>query len=203
MRLKRMVVIGLIAISFALSLPLIGEAQAVEAPRNIQIIVEMRQTGYQTQGAREMTSRSTETQFIVVTEGAQGRIFIGEKVPYLTYYRDFLMKEGYLEASVTFQDVGTSLVVTARVVGREIEVTLTPEISYETQGGRGRIAVQKLSTSVRVPEGQSIEIGGNVTQSEFNNNFYRSRSGQALQVVLTPRFYQGTGDFSLTPSAWE
>jgi hypothetical protein len=187
MHLEKIVVIGLVSILFALSMPLLGEEQAIETPRNIQIIVEMRQAGYENLDGRERTSRSTQTQFIVVREGAEGRIFIGEKVPYVAYYYDFLTREGYLAGSVAFQDVGTSLIVTARVVGHEIEVTLTPEISYETQGGHGRIAVQKLSTSVRVPEGQSIEIGGNISKSEFNDNFYRSRSGQTLQIVLTPK----------------
>ncbi len=188
MHLEKIVVIGLVSILFALSVPLLGEEAAPpESPRNIQITVEMRETQFQRQGYSQRTSRSTQTQFIVVREGAEGRIFIGEQVPFVTYYYNYLTQEGYLASSVTFQNVGTSLIVTARAIGREIEVTLTPEISYETQDGRGSIAVRKLSTSVRVPDGQSMEIGGGVSESEFNSNFYRSQSGQALEIVLTPR----------------
>lgn len=165
-----------------------GEVQTIETPRTIQIIVEMRQAAFQNQAGMQTTSQSTQTQFIVVTEGVEGKIFVGESVPYVTYYQDYLKQEGYLTSSITFRDVGTSLIVRARVIGPgQIEVTLTPEISYLTQDGRGSIAVQRMSTSVIVPEGQPLEIGGNISRSEFDSNFYRGASGQALQIVLTPR----------------
>src|SRR3989338_10834690 len=129
------------------------DAQTLETFHNIQIIVEMRQAAYQNQPGSQTTSQSTQTQFIVVTEGVDGRIFIGERVPYTLYYQNYLTQEGYLTGSIIFQDVGTSLIVRARVVGAgQIEVTLTPEISYQSTDGRGSIAVQKMSTSV-------IEIG--------------------------------------------
>ncbi len=164
-----------------------GEVQTIETPRNIQIVVEMRQAAFQNRPGAQTTSQSTQTQFIVVMEGMEGKIFVGEKVPYVTYYQNYLRQEGYLTSSITFRDVGTSLIVRAKVVGGgQIEVTLTPEISYQTQDGFGSIAVQKMSTSVRVPEGQPLEIGGNISRSEFESNFYRGASGQALQIVLTP-----------------
>ena len=109
-------------------------------------------------------------------------------MPYATFYQNYLMKEGYLTSQLTFQDVGTSLIVVARVVGGgQIEVTLTPEISYQTRDGHGTIAVQRMSTSVIVPDGQPLEIGGSISNSEFDSNFYRGQSGQALQILLTPR----------------
>ena len=159
-----------------------------DTPHNIQIVVEMRQAAFQTQGGYQNTSQSKQTQFIVVSEGVEGKIFLGQKVPYATFYQNYLTREGYLTSQLTFQDVGTSLIVVARIVGDgQIEVTLTPEISYQTQDGHGSIAVQKMSTSVIVPEGQPLEIGGNISNSEFDGNFYRGQSGQALQIVLTPR----------------
>ncbi len=178
---------GLILILLALGVNGPARAQTNEAPRNIQIAVEARQAGYESRDGIESRSKSSQTQFIVVTEGLEGRIFVGEKLPYVSYYRDYMRQEGYLTGEVTFLDVGTSLIVTARVYGSEIEVTLTPEISYETQDGRRSIAIRKMTTSVRVQDGQSVEIGGNVSTSDFDNNFYRSRSGQALQFVLTPK----------------
>ncbi len=167
--------------------PLGAEVQDANYSHNIQIVVDIRQAGFQNQAGMRSVSQATQTQFLVVTEGVEGKIFLGNKVPYVAYYQNFLNQEGYLAGQITFQEVGTSLIVKARVVGGEIEVTLTPEISYETQDGRGSIAVQRLSTSVRVRQGQSLEIGGNISKSEFENNFYRSESGTALQVVLTPK----------------
>jgi len=94
--------------------------------------------------------------------------------------------EGYLNEEVRFQNVGTSLAVSPRIVGNEIEVTLTPEISYESPEGRGVIKVTHLSTTVRVPPGQSVEIGGSYGKSEFYDQFYRRESGEAVKFVLTP-----------------
>jgi len=171
--------------------PVFGEAQTIEIPHNIQIAVETRQAGFQNQAGMQINSQSNQTQFIVVSEGMEGRIFLGESVPYAVYYQNYLTREGYLvnqEVGFQFKDVGTSLIVRARVLGEgQIEVTLTPEISYESQDGRRSIVVQRMSTSVIAPAGQSMEIGGNITQSEFSSNFYRNASGQVLQIVLTPR----------------
>ena len=168
-----------------------AEEEAPYTPHNIQIVVETRQAGFQNQSGIQASSQSNQTQFIVVSEGLEGKIFLGESVPYAAYYQNYLTREGYLMSqgvAFQFKDVGTSLIVRARVLGGgQIEVTLTPEISYLTQDGRGSIAVQKMSTSVIVPAGQSMEIGGNIAQSEFNSNFYRGVSGQALQIVLTPK----------------
>ena len=160
-----------------------------EASYNIRILVQIRQASFQSEGISQTTSESTQTQFLVVTEGVEGRIFIGERVPMVSYYYQYLVSEGYLTgAAITMQEVGTSLVARARVLpdGR-IEVTLTPEISYLTPEGRGSLAVTKLTTSVIVPPGQSLEIGGRIARNEFESRFYRGASGQELQIILTDR----------------
>lgn len=161
--------------------------------RNIQIRVEIRSSGYVQQNTfpYQSQNQSKETQFLVVTDGLEGRLFIGKHMPYVHWYRDYLRAEGYIREEIVFRDIGTSLTVSPRIRGDQIEVTLTPEISYETDQGRGVIAVKKLSTTVSVPSGQSIEVGGGVSKSEFADNFYRRQTGEALQITLTPTVMEG------------
>ncbi|MBI4372399.1 MAG: hypothetical protein HY585_01575, partial [Candidatus Omnitrophica bacterium] len=151
------------------------------------IEVQVKSAGYVRGGDFSQTTRSSnETQMLVVSEGLEGRLFVGRQVPYAIWYRNYLRDEGYLTGEIRFQNVGTSLIVSPRVRGSLIEVTLTPEVSYETEDGRGSIAVTKLSSTILVPNGQTIEIGAGQQKSEFETNFYTRESGEAVRITLTP-----------------
>lgn len=164
-------------------------APAGAAGRNIRIYVQTDLSSYRTEGASQTTSTTSQGQMLVVSDGMEGRFFVGERVPLVTYFYNYLMGEGYLTGIVSFQEVGTSMLVRAREVdGGQIEVTLTPEVSYISDRGHGVVALQKLSSTVIVPSGASLEIGGSTQQSEFNSNFFRTASGQSVRVVLTPAF---------------
>ena len=161
--------------------------QAEERPRNIQIQVEMKTLGSVEQYGVQGLHRSNQTQMLVATEGYEARIFVGKRIPFTTYYRDYLAGEGLIAAEVTLLNVGTSLVVRPRIVGRMIEVTLTPEISYESKDGKNSIEIAALSTQVMVPDGGSMEIGASLAKTEFENRFYTGETGEALRILLTPR----------------
>jgi len=161
--------------------------QPFDTRRNIKIEVQIKSAGYVRGSEFYQTNRqSNDTQMLLVSEGLEGRLFIGKSVPYVLWYRDYLKNEGYLTGEIEFRNVGTSLIASPRIVGNRIEVTLTPELSYETKDGRGSIAVTKLSTTVLVPNGQSVEIGAGLQKSEFENNFYTRETGETVRVVLTP-----------------
>jgi hypothetical protein len=161
--------------------------EAEEAPRNVQVVVQFRTAQAVRQGAYESVRESSESQFLVVTDGGEGRIFVGKNLPYVQYYRDYLLDEGYLTAQFAFRDVGTSLLVRPRIVGERIEVTVTPEVSYEAPDASGAVAVQKLSTTVVASDGQTVQAGGGLRRSEFEDRFYRRQTGEAFEVWLTPR----------------
>lgn len=155
--------------------------------RNVRIEVQIRSAALVRQGTYQGTHQSSQTQLLVVSDGLQGRLFIGKRVPNVVWYRDYLKSEGYLVGEIVFREVGTSLIVQPRILGNQIEVTLTPEISYETNDGRGSIAVKRLSTTVRLYDGESMEVGGGIRRSQFEDQFYRHETGEAVQIVLTPR----------------
>ena len=164
----------------------IASGQLPASGRNIRIEVQMESAGSLHEGFYQADHQSKSTQLLIVADGLEGRLFIGEQVPYTVWYQTYLRNEGYLVSNIQFRNVGTGLIVTPRIMGDQIEVTLTPEISYDTRDGRGTIAVTKLSTTVRVMNGQSIDLGGGTQKTEFENTFYTRQTGQAVRVVLTP-----------------
>lgn len=160
--------------------------------KNIRIEVQMETAGSVREGFYQADHQSKSTQLLLVADGLEGRLFIGEQVPYAVWYQTYLYNEGYVTGTnIQFRNVGTSLIVTPRITGNQIEVTLTPEISYETRDGRGTIAVTKLSSTVRVMNGQSIQVGGGARKTEFENNFYTRETGEAVRVILTPTVLEG------------
>ena len=178
--------IFLVALAFTLFLPQTLFAQTA-VRRNVRIEVEFKSMGYTRESLTDVQHHSSEKQMLLVTDGLEGKLFIGRDVPYVTWYQNYLATEGYVPGPIIFRSVGTNLLVKPRILGNQIEVTLTPEVSYETQDGQGTIAVTKLSTTVLVPDGESIEIGAGLQETEFESNFYRRESGEAVRVILTPR----------------
>ncbi len=162
--------------------------------QNVRIDVEIKKLGYRDRPLGITTVRQETRQTIVVLEGHEATLFIGKKIPYARKLIAYLVNGGYIEVIVDYRDVGSSLKVRPRIYGNMIVVTLTPEISYVSDKGRGIIAVDKLSTTVRVLNGQSIRIGGSFsrseTEKEFNELFYRDEQGEGVIITLTPRIME-------------
>lgn len=163
-------------------------------PKNIRIDVEFKEYGQTQKGVLSTDWRDTRRseytkQFIMVTDGGSASIFVGEKVPYVTYYITFLRNGDYIGTDVTIKEVGTKLQVTPRIVGDTgdlVEVTLTPQISFMSDKKRGVIDITTLSTTVIAQDGQSISIGGLQKDAEFDKYFFRSSSQGNLDIILTP-----------------
>ena len=163
-------------------------------PRNIRIDVEYRQFGETNQGIgaakwRSGTNNSYTKQFIVVLDGFSASIFVGEQVPFVTFYRRFLFDRGYIQEDkeMVIKDVGTKLKVEPHIIGdNTVEITLTPEISFMQDRKRRTIDIKTLSTTVVASDGQSIPIGGLQKDEEFDKYFFSTSSQGNLEIILTP-----------------
>jgi len=171
-----------------------GMAPPGELPKNIAIEVEFKEFGKRAVKAGVIgpyeTRRSSEytKQFIVVSDGMTGTIRVGEDVPYIEYYSSYLFRHGYVESyDITFREVGTKLVVTPKIRGDYIEVSLTPQISYLSEGRRDIINIKELTTNVIAANGQSISIGGLIKDDEFKGYFFKTKEASNLDIILTPR----------------
>ncbi|KPK40974.1 MAG: hypothetical protein AMJ78_06570 [Omnitrophica WOR_2 bacterium SM23_29] len=168
----------------------IGEERAL--PRNVRIDVEFKEYGETERGIlsgtwQENKSSQYTKQFIVVSDGLSASIFVGQKVPYVSYYRMYLYDGGYIEKDITIKEVGTKLKVTPKIIGDMVEITLTPQISYVSGTKRGTIDIKTLTTTVLVKDGRSLEIGGLQKDAEFERYFFTSSSQSNLKIILTPR----------------
>lgn len=177
---------------FSVLLP--GMAIAEGLPPNISIEVEFKEFGRKDSGIRGLsetysvnTSNYTK-QHIVVTDGLSASIRVGEDVPFIDYYTDYLFDNGYIETrEVVWKEVGTSLRVTPKIRGGVIEIELTPEISAVIDREKKIIDVKKLSTTVMAADGQSISIGGLIQDKDFSGMFFKSGKSSSLDIILTPR----------------
>ena len=163
-------------------------------PPNISIEVEFKEFGRKAGGIKglgetySVNTSSYTKQHIVVTDGLSASIRVGQDVPFVDYYVDYLFDNGYIETrEVAWKEVGTSLKVTPKIRGGVIEIELTPEISAVIDRKKKIIDVKTLSTTVMAADGQSISIGGLIQDKDFSGMFFKSGKSSSLDIILTPR----------------
>ncbi len=162
-------------------------------PKNIRIevtfvgqdsgIFEARYVGWD----NAVKSRGRETQMLTVFDGGKGYLHVGEKIPEPRWFFTYAKKQGIVVVDVDYRDVGSRLVVSPRIRGNRIDITLTPEISYVVDGTLRTIAFTGLSTRVFVSDGGTIELGGLKGDKAFSDRFFRSRTRKLMQIRLTPK----------------
>ncbi|MCF7849564.1 MAG: hypothetical protein K9M45_12000 [Kiritimatiellales bacterium] len=142
------------------------------------------------------TSRSDTLQMLTVMDGMEGRLRVGESVPYLDWMVQYGHRHGYMAAAVNWRDVGSYLVVKAELVSdTHIRVQLTPELSGLVDGNPYRVKYQQAATEVIVASGSTIRIGGMNKDEEFYNRFLigigKSGAKSTLDISLTPKISGG------------
>lgn len=145
--------------------------------------------------AVDSTQRRTQTStgiFTLVQDGGESTLIVASQVPYpqVAFYRDYLTGAGYAVSGVEFKDVGTSLKVGASVLpGNQVRVRLIPTISWFSADRSGVIEATEASTTLVVPSGQPVVLGGATTRThELTRRIlgYRaSESGSETLMTLT------------------
>jgi type II secretory pathway component GspD/PulD (secretin) len=130
--------------------------------------------------------------FTVVGSGSESILTVAAKVPYrdAVYYRDYATGRGYLATGVAFQEVGTSLRVSATIMdAHQIRVRLTPRISYFSPERAGAIDFTEAATELVVTNGETISLGGVSTQlhevTRHILGFSERRSTEEAAITLT------------------
>lgn len=139
---------------------------------------------------RRVTTSSMSGQFLVVQSGRTASIRVVREVPFVDYFIQYAHGHGYAVATQTrWRDVGTQMAVTPRVRAGYVEVDLMPQITALVDGRSETIDCRELVTTVTVPEGQSVQIGGfSRAGDEFNRNFFgRGRSSGTQSGGFTLR----------------
>jgi hypothetical protein len=189
---------------------------AAQSSKQVKVLFEFRQSSTQSRGAVDgsvqvvitdrgarssggvavdSTQRRTQSStgiFTLVQDGGESTLIVASQVPYpqVAFYRDYLTGAGYAVSGVEFKDVGTSLKVGATVLpGNQVRVRLTPTISWFSADRSGVIEATEASTTLVVPSGQPVVLGGATTRThELTRRIlgYRaSESGSETLMTLT------------------
>jgi len=200
-------------LGLALSAGAIGHTQV---RRNIKVVVETRQSGASSQeslqgsgsviirrgtvqpsgrvtaGDRQTTVQRSTGIFTLVRDGGESILSVATRVPAseAVYYYNYAAGAGYIERRVIFNNVGTSLRVSATVLSDEqIRVKLTPRISYFSAERAGAIDLTEATTELVVPNNQPVSLGGATTHiHEVTRQIlgYRDRSSSSeTNLVVT------------------
>jgi hypothetical protein len=116
---------------------------------------------------RQTTVQRSNGIFTLVRDGGESILTVATRVPQqqFLFYRDWATGLGYLARDIVFQDVGTSLKVSATILpDNQVRVRLTPRISYFSNERAGAIDFTEAQTELIVPHGQPVLIGGSTTK---------------------------------------
>ncbi|HSK31293.1 MAG TPA: hypothetical protein VLA17_15140 [Candidatus Limnocylindria bacterium] len=123
-------------------------------------------SGRITANQRQTTVQRSSGIFTLVLDGGESILSVATRVPQtqIAYYHDYAARIGYIERYIVFNDVGTSLRVSAATLpDGQIQLRLTPRISYFSAERRGAIDFTEASTELIVPNGQAVSLGGSTT----------------------------------------
>jgi hypothetical protein len=130
--------------------------------------------------------------FTLVGDGGESILTVATRVPYseVSFYRDYATGTGYLTRGVVFNDVGTSLKVSATILpDNQIQLRLTPRISYFSPERSGAIDFVEEKTEIVVPNGHPVSLGGSVTKMHEVTRqifgFSNRTSTQEANLVVT------------------
>lgn len=142
----------------------------------------------------QVTETSSDvTEMLLVASGREGRLHVGEEIPYLEWFVDYGIRCGVLAERIHWQKVGAYLLVEPTVIGEGpmIRVRLTPELSGTVEGNPQHVRFARAATEVVVRDGETFRLGGLNKDEEFYSHFLvgfgRSADQQSLDILLTPR----------------
>lgn len=107
---------------------------------------------------------------VIVRSGSTAYISSGSDVPYPERWANLSHKHGHIRRPVTFKKVDTGYDVRPVLMGNNVQIEITPHISYISQRGiRQPIRFAEAATRLNVPLGKWVEVAGtNTSHQEIN-----------------------------------
>jgi len=142
---------------------------------------------------------SSEKQSLVVVDGGDASLMIGEEVPYFEWLQEMGMSWGYIPRDQIMKNVGANLHINPTIMadGRTILLRITPELSGMTGGKTKRVKYTKASTTLRIRNGSTVSLAGLTKDSEFYRKFLVgfSRNGEkeSLNMSVTATILDPAG----------
>jgi type II secretory pathway component GspD/PulD (secretin) len=113
--------------------------------------------------------RGNTESFISVMSGSSAYLWVGKEVPYTEQWVYFTHHYAHVVETVNFQRVETGFEVRPIVIGNNVQVEIVPRISSFDKEEQV-VRLTEASTTLTVPKGQWVTIGGT---SEQSNEVFR------------------------------
>lgn len=150
-------------------------------------------------GMRSDTNDRRTVQSLLVASGREATLRVGESVPQVDWFMEYGRNCGTLVGQVSWQEVGSFLVVQPTVIGSgpDVRIRVIPELSGRVDGQSRRVRFASAATEVTVRAGETISLGGLQKDESFYSRFLLgfSRGGEAssLDIRLTPTLTTPSG----------
>jgi type II secretory pathway component GspD/PulD (secretin) len=110
--------------------------------------------------------QGTTESFISVMAGSFAYIWVGKDIPFTEQWVSLSRRYARVVEKVNFQRVETGFEVRPVITGNSVHVEIVPRISSLEEGERGVVRLTEASTTITVPKGQWVTIGGSSEQSD-------------------------------------
>ena len=135
---------------------------------------------------RRLQNRGEYT--LLVRSGNTAFIRSGYDVPYPERWSHISHRHGHISYPVIFQKVDTGFDVRPVLMGKIVQIDITPRISYLGRRGlRHPIRFAEAATRVNAPLGEWVEIGGIDSQYEDIHRQILSRGREIGDAALSMR----------------
>lgn len=137
---------------------------------------------------RTATARQDLSQTLVVMDGGQGLIRIGESIPLVAPFLALVGDRLQVAVGVDFYDVTTGFAVQPQLHGESVRLAIAPRLSFRSSQGTQVIEARELSTTVTVRRGEWLDLGGAVeSANDLNRQIfatYRSARNTATRILV-------------------
>jgi type II secretory pathway component GspD/PulD (secretin) len=137
---------------------------------------------------RTTTARENLDQTLVVMDGGQGVIRIGESIPVVQPFLALVGDRLPVAVGVEFYDVTTGFAVAPRLHGDTVQLAIAPRLSFRSSRGLQVIDVRELSTTVALRRGEWLDLGGAVeSTNDLNRQIFathRSARHEATRILV-------------------
>jgi hypothetical protein len=143
----------------------------------------------QIHGERRTTAaRENLDQTLMVMDGGQGVIRIGESIPVVQPFLALVGDRLPVATGVDFYDVTTGFAVAPRLHGDTVQLAIAPRLSFRSSRGLQVIDVRELSTTVALRRGEWLDLGGAVeSANDLNRQIFathRSARHEATRILV-------------------
>jgi type II secretory pathway component GspD/PulD (secretin) len=139
------------------------------------------------QGSSERTistKRDTSTQTLTVLDGGRAFLHIGETISQVQPFLALAGSRLGVVAGIQYYDVTTGFEVEPRILGEQIQLSVTPRLAFRSNQGEQAVVFQELRTQVTVKPGEWTDLGGAVeSSSEVNRQILSTGSADSRFLI--------------------